>query len=74
MVTINRTSDPTADWDAYCEACDEEYARMIASAPKCDECGKSVAECDSEYCYDFDGWTLCCDCVHKHMICIPYHD
>lgn len=74
MVTVNRTCDPTADWDAYCEACDEEYAAMLATAPKCDECGKSVVEADSEYCYDFGGLKLCCDCVQKHMICIPYGD
>lgn len=74
MVTVNRTYDPTADWDAYCEACDREHEEMLAAAPKCEECGKSVAEADSEYCYFFDEAIICCDCMAKHMMCIPYRD
>lgn len=69
-----RTADPTADWDAYCEACDDERNAMLASAPVCEECGKSVAEADGDWCYEFGGMFYCCDCMEKHLKMIPYYD
>lgn len=69
----NYSDDPAADWDAYCEAMDEEEREMIASAPKCEECGRSVAEADSSYCYEFDGVYFCVDCMDKKLRAIPYY-
>lgn len=70
MSVITYSDDPAADWDAYCEAQEEETKAFIESTPKCTCCGRHVAEVDDYYYKINSDVILCEECLRKTMRCV----
>lgn len=63
--------DPIADAEAYQEALDEETREFIEASPKCECCGRPIAEADINKAYWLFGSWFCMDCISKGLRDVP---